>query len=74
VFKIEKNSVKSIRKRLEQNEMEPYNIDFDEVEYSIERKTSIQDNDWDKKIQEQELYGYNEENWHEGDYERKLKK
>ena len=63
------NSIKDIRKRIEGNEIEPYNIDFDEVEYNIERETSLDDTDWDKTSDEQDLYGYNEENWHEGDYE-----
>jgi len=67
---MENRSLRNIKHRLEHDKMKLNNLDFfDEVEYSNELKTFQKDIDWDKKAKEEELRGYKEENWHEGDYD-----
>lgn len=62
--------ISNIKTRLKINRMEPSILDyFDEREYIIELDTYEQDLDWDKKRKEDELRGYSEENWYEGDYD-----
>ncbi|TXT66373.1 MAG: hypothetical protein BAJALOKI3v1_30031 [Promethearchaeota archaeon] len=64
------HSVKNLKHRLEMNILFNSERDyFDEVEHNIEFDTFQQDKEWDKKISEDELRGFNQENWFEGDYE-----
>jgi hypothetical protein len=64
------NSIKDLKQRLETNILFNSERDyFDEVEYKIEFDTFQHDREWDKKTFEEELRGFNEENWFEGDYE-----
>ncbi|MBD3230988.1 MAG: hypothetical protein GF329_22605 [Candidatus Lokiarchaeota archaeon] len=63
-------SLHKIRHRLALNKEKLNNLDFfDDIEYSNELKTFQQDIDWYKKSKEEELRGYKEGNWHEGNYD-----
>lgn len=63
-----KKSLKSIKYRINDDSViikanELNELDNDEKELKEEEK------DWDEELREEEERGYNEYNWHEGDYD-----